>query len=172
MWTAIFNQTIMQQETVPRLWKLNFLLHLRLHTLTDPLRLPLLSPSPCPLDYLWESVTDGCRSNILAEDPVNKDHWRCCSNLSPSSSVGLAWGYLNTSDPCCIRLGSWTNNACFFLDDPHSLPPLSSSSSRQNIFPPHVLSLAFSSDYLKLHSQLRIMLSDKKDKNKELYAVT
>lgn len=41
-----------QQDTVMRLWKLHFLFHLQLHTLTDPLRLPLPSPSPCPLDYL------------------------------------------------------------------------------------------------------------------------
>lgn len=58
-------------------WKLRFLFHFPLLALRSP-----PSPSPCPLDHLRESVTDGYRSGTLEEDPAIKDRTRCRSNRS------------------------------------------------------------------------------------------
>lgn len=71
--------SVEQQETVLPPWKLHCLSHFPLLVLC----LPFLSPSPCPLDHLRESVTDGYRSGTLEEDPAIKDHTGSCSNQSP-----------------------------------------------------------------------------------------
>lgn len=77
--TTVLVCSVEQQETLQPPWKLRFL----------ALRLPLLSTSPCPLDHLRESVTDGYRSGSLEEDPAIKDHTRCRSNRSPRRWDGL-----------------------------------------------------------------------------------